>query len=230
MIADSLRWIRSRLCPPQFRHSFALNELDRKLSPYLKKHGGFFIEAGANDGISQTNTLYLERYRGWTGLLVEPVPELAERCRLNRPRCIVESCALVASDSGPASVTIKYLGLMSQITGIQNNDEAQQRHEAIASQHLKRGQQPYLVEVPTRTLSSVLNTHNIKQIDLLSLDVEGYEPQVLDGLDFQRHRPEHILIEVRDEKLIRSRLDPYYRLLTVLDKNEDYADMLFVTR
>ncbi|MEI6168085.1 MAG: FkbM family methyltransferase [bacterium] len=228
-MTDSLRWIRSRFCPPPLRHSFGLNGLDLKLAPYLKKHGGFFIEAGANDGVSQTNTLYFERYRGWTGLLVEPVPELAARCRVNRPRCIVESCALVASDAEPKSITIKCLGLMSQIPGAQDKAE-EQRHETVASQHLKRGQQPCLVEVPTRTLSSILDAHGVKQIDLLSLDVEGYEPQVLGGLDFQRHRPGHILIEVRDEKLIRSRLDPYYRLLTVLDTNDDYADMLFVAR
>ena len=33
---------------------------------------GFFIEAGAYDGLFQSNTLYLENQRNWTGLLVEP--------------------------------------------------------------------------------------------------------------------------------------------------------------
>jgi len=230
MIMDSLRWVRSHFCPPPLRHSFALQQLDLKLAPYLKKHGGFFIEAGANDGISQTNTLYLERYRGWTGLLVEPVPELAERCRRNRPRCIVESCALVASGTEQERITIKYLGLMSHIPGAQGDRESEQRHEAVATQSLTPGQKPYLVDAPARTLSAVLDAHGIRHIDLLSLDVEGYEPQVLAGLDFNRHRPEHLLVEVHDEAIIRNRIDPYYRLQAVLNTTADYADMLFVTR
>ena len=39
-----------------------------------KQRGGFFIEAGADDGELLSNTLYLEFKRGWTGLLVEPNP------------------------------------------------------------------------------------------------------------------------------------------------------------
>ena len=37
---------------------------------------GFFIEAGAADREWFSNTLYFERHHGWTGLLVEPNPDL----------------------------------------------------------------------------------------------------------------------------------------------------------
>lgn len=40
--------------------------------PYQKQTNGFFIESGANDGEYHSNTLYMERYLNWTGLLVEP--------------------------------------------------------------------------------------------------------------------------------------------------------------
>jgi hypothetical protein len=40
-----------------------------------KKRGGFFIEAGAHDGVEASNTLYFEKKMGWTGLLVEPNPD-----------------------------------------------------------------------------------------------------------------------------------------------------------
>ena len=39
----------------------ALNGLDNKLEGYLNYKNGFFIEAGANDGYSQSNTNYLEK-------------------------------------------------------------------------------------------------------------------------------------------------------------------------
>ena len=80
------------------KRSFALNDIDRKLKPYLNFKNGFFIEAGANDGITYSNTLYFEKYYNWSGILIEPIPELVKRCRVNRPKCIVEQYALVSSD------------------------------------------------------------------------------------------------------------------------------------
>jgi len=44
-----------------------LNDLDRKLAKHLNWTGGTFIEAGANDGLTQSNTYWFERFRGWTG-------------------------------------------------------------------------------------------------------------------------------------------------------------------
>jgi len=62
----------------------ALNRIDRKLERHLDFDGGVFVEAGANDGVTQSNTYYFEKFRGWTGLLVEPEPALAAACRRNR--------------------------------------------------------------------------------------------------------------------------------------------------
>jgi hypothetical protein len=53
--------------------------------------------------------------------------------------------------------------------------------------------------VPARTLQSVIDDAGLTSIDLLSLDVEGYEPQVLDGLDLARCRPTYIVVECLDE-------------------------------
>ncbi len=98
------------------RRSYAKDGLDLKLEPFLRKRDGFFIEAGANDGLKQSNTLYFERHYGWRGLLVEPVPEFAARCRVNRPGCVVEECALVGAD-GPEFLDLTVAGLMSVADG-----------------------------------------------------------------------------------------------------------------
>jgi len=45
----------------------ALNDLDQKLKRYLDFENGFFIEAGGNDGLTQSNTYWFERFRGWRG-------------------------------------------------------------------------------------------------------------------------------------------------------------------
>jgi len=102
---------------PRHERSFGLDQLDLKLALYVKFAGGFFVEAGANDGITQSNTALLARYRGWRGLLVEPVPELAARCRAQRPESIVEQAALVAPDHGSPTVAMRYANLMSLVRG-----------------------------------------------------------------------------------------------------------------
>src|ERR1700742_3539599 len=76
----------------------ALNDLDHKLKKYLDFENGSFIEAGGNDGLSQSNTYWFERFRGWRGILIEAVPEKAEESTRNRPKAKVVNCALVADD------------------------------------------------------------------------------------------------------------------------------------
>ena len=62
------------------RYSYpALNNLDRKMDELLPD-SGVFLEIGANDGYTQSNTYFLERLRNWDGILIEPVPWLYELC------------------------------------------------------------------------------------------------------------------------------------------------------
>ncbi len=63
---------------------------------------GTFIEFRANDGLQQSNTYALEREYGWTGVLIEPIAELAAECLRNRPFATIGLAELTAPDaSGP---------------------------------------------------------------------------------------------------------------------------------
>lgn len=206
------------------KKSFALNQLDLKLRPYLNFRNGFFIEAGASDGIAQSNTLYFERYMGWSGILVEPIPELAAQCRDNRPNCIVESCALVSFESD--FVEMRYCNLMSLVKGALKSPPAEQIHikQGCEIQNVST----YELRVPARTLTSILDKHSVrKKIDFVSLDVEGYELNVLQGIDFDRYRPTLMLIEVRSREEIDEFLSPLYKPAAILTHNEVYEDVLY---
>src|SRR4051812_22587755 len=93
---------------------FGLNGLDRKIERYVNKDNGVFFEAGANDGINQSNTYFLERNRGWLGILVEPIPQRFLTCRDRRgslSKCVW--AALVPPNWALPFVELIYCDLMS---------------------------------------------------------------------------------------------------------------------
>jgi FkbM family methyltransferase len=186
----------------------ALHGIDRKLERYLAFDAGYFVEAGANDGYTQSNTYYLERFRKWRGVLVEPLPALFERCRRERPRSRVFRCALVAGDYEAGTASMLAANLTSLVRGAQKSPEADEEHCRAGARI-----QDTLVsefEVPARTLTSVLDEAGAGRVDFLSLDVEGYELQALNGLDIERFRPRFVLVEARFRDEIDRRLNPYY--------------------
>lgn len=192
----------------------AENDLDRKLAKYLNYRNGFFIEVGANDGYAQSNTYYLEKKLGWRGVLIEAIPELYERCRKRRKRSRVFHCALVADTTSQPTVTMHFANLMSVADGALKTPEAQEEHIRVG---LKVQRLPnnasYTIEVPARTLTSLLDEINPPLVDFFSLDVEGYELQVLQGLDLSRYRPTYILVEARFFDEVNAYLQPYYDLV-----------------
>lgn len=184
----------------------ALNDLDRKLLRYLPKRGGTFIEVGANDGVSQSNTWFLENYRGWSGLLIEPMPDLAAMAKKFR-RAPVANVALGPAEMEGKTIELVPSDLVTRVAPDSGNDARR-------------------VTVPVRALSSLLDEHGLGPVDLFSLDVEGYEVEVLRGLDLVRHAPDFILVETAKPQEIASLLDRKYELREQLS----YHDYLFVRR
>jgi FkbM family methyltransferase len=179
----------------------ALHGMDMKLDELFDRDGGSFLEAGGFDGYTQSNTYYLERFRGWRGILVEPMPELAAEARLNRPRARVVQCALVGDGYDGDAIEMEFGDLMTTVQGV--------HEDGWAAQGVALGWRDRRTErVPARTLSQILDAAGLQEVDLLSLDVEGYEAQALSGLDFERHAPKWILVEMHDLAAGRAKIGP----------------------
>ena len=170
----------------------ALHQIDAKLDAIIDIDGGFFVEAGANDGYTQSNTYWLERFRGWEGLLVEPMQELFDECLVERPNSQVRCAALVSFGYGEPTVRMRFGHLMSSVV-----DESID-NERTAAGVAQGWQDSYETDVPAVTLSALLDQVGAPEIDLLSLDVEGFEPEVLAGLNLDRHAPRWIVIEAHN--------------------------------
>src|SRR4051812_41808247 len=120
-----LKFLRARLfeaCGSERYSKPALYQMDDALLRYLDGRPGFFVECGANDGYTQSNTYYLSRYKRWKGLLIEPIPMLYELCRSFRPESTAVNCALGAADGG--SATMLYSDLMSTAIGTRETKDA----------------------------------------------------------------------------------------------------------
>lgn len=200
------------------RRSYALNRLDHQLDAIMRLRNGVFVEAGANNGKSQSNTLFLERCRGWHGILVEPIPELYEACKNFRSKCRVYHAALVAEDYSSDSIQMQYCNLMSLVSGAMKTEDADAQHVSLGAQ--VQGVVPYMVTVPARTLSDILDDAGVEHVDLLSLDVEGFEGSALRGLDLDRHAPTYILVEQRFPEEIEGYLSSRYDVLADLSHHD----------
>lgn len=157
--------------------------IDLKILPHLKDiENGVFVEAGALDGLFMSNTKLLEDL-GWTGLLVEPSAKACEKCEKNR-KAIVENCALVSRDYKDMFVYGDFFfdgeDGMGAWSGIHKN-----------AYGLKAARAAYAT-----TLDRLLKHHKIGRVDFFSLDVEGYEMEVLKGIDFTTTDIRFILVEV----------------------------------
>ncbi len=201
-----------------------LNGLDTRLASRiiekLPKCDRFFIEAGANDGFSQSNTYYLAKRYNWRGLLIEPIPEMAAHCRRIRSESTIVNCALGSQSNEGTTVQIHLAGLMSTVDGALGDLAVQQSHLDSAFS-LQAGITQGIIEAPVRSLSSIIQEHRpTGTIDLLSLDVEGYEAQALSGLDLTVHRPTFICVEANDPDSISAILDEHYTMIAELSHHD----------
>ena len=140
---------------------------------------GYFVEVGANDPQFLSQTWHLEQ-RGWTGVLVEPQPELAAELTRRRSAKVYPAACSSPRDSG-RSMTLHLAGIHSSFDP-DLNISTERAHGSVT--------------VPVRTLDEILiDAGAPAPIDFLSIDIEGHEIPALEGFDFARWRPRLILIE-----------------------------------
>jgi len=162
---------------------------------------GVFVDVGAHDGITFSNTLYLETELGWNGLAIEPLPEVFERLRVNR-RCAVSNLC-VGPRAGKAAFQV-VSGYPEMLSGIVS--EYEERHVKRIKRELKEhGGSVRVIEVDCCTLNEVIAGHGITAIDYLSIDVEGAEHSILDAFDFDLCQVRVIGVEnnYRDRRIPR---------------------------
>lgn len=150
---------------------------------FKNKKNGFFIELGALDGVTFSNTLFFEKHLNWSGILIEPHGTAFEMAVKNRPNSVCYNYA-IADFQGEA--VLENLSMHPAMNRIQGRLE----HE-----HQIKGREI----VKTIPIKDILKNHKISKIDLFSIDVEGSEKEVLTTMDWNIE-VDIILIEIKNNQ------------------------------
>lgn len=183
---------------------WGLGDLDKKLISIIGASPGYFVELGANDGISQSNTKHLEMFHGWRGVLIEPYPANFRKLQKTRSSSShFVNAACVSFEFPRDEMELTYSNLMT--TPMEGFSDVSDRelHAESGKKWLRGKEKIGTFLARARTLSAILDEVNAPGlINLLSLDVEGGEIEVLGGVSHDKYRFKWILVESRDEKKI----------------------------
>ena len=158
---------------------------------FREERNGVFLDVGAYDGITASNSYFLERTRGWTGMCIEPLPEQFAKLRRTRQAICINGCA------GLEDGWVDFLPLRDgneMLSGRMGTFDAAQLERIKAA----TGGVPAardVVRVRSYALPGLLRAHGLTRVDFLSLDTEGGELDLLKSLDLQALGVRAITIE-----------------------------------
>lgn len=159
---------------------------------FREARGGYFVELGAGDGRTHSNTFVLERDYDWTGVVVEANPSFSDALKANRTCHCVSAC--LSSD-----VEMRDYFCFGHLGGIiaEDADNSWKKRALLLKRHRHK-----IVKMTCKTLEEVLiDVGAPKKIEFLSIDIEGAEYLVLKNFPFEVYSFEAIVVERPTKKL-----------------------------
>lgn len=145
------------------------------------KRNGFFIEAGAHDGEHVSNTLFFEIERGWTGLLIEPVPSnYVNIFSKNRNAYAINACI---AERKPMVAKFRVANALS---GIEREMSEQHKKRIDMETNSKNANNEQVSYIPCFSLNTIMRALGVSKVDYFSLDVEGAEWPIIRSIDYAR--------------------------------------------
>lgn len=162
----------------------------------------YFVDVGAHHPVRFSNTYYFYR-RGWRGINIDPLPGTKGRFERMRPQDVTLECGV-----GEQTGELEYF--MFNEPALNTFSEAEARKKDAPPYRIERK-----VRIPIRTLSDILGECLPvgQHIDFMTVDVEGFDHQVISSNDWERYRPRVVLVELLDTNLLDIESNPTANLL-----------------
>lgn len=199
---------------------------------FKNKRKGVFIDIGAADGISFSNSYFFEKYLNWTGICVEPVGHVFNSLKKVRKCVCIEGC--IWNKTGDAEfLKITFPdGSQNGYSGLIDTYDPRQmayvEKTFLQDAHCKFER----IKVKCYKFNDICKNNKIKHVDYLSIDTEGSELDILKSIDFDNididvidvennHNEDHIknFLKTKGFKFIaRVGVDDIYRNSKYLNK------------
>ena len=187
-----------------------------------EKRDGYFVEIGANNGYIMSNTYLLEKNYGWKGICIEATPYKITELTNNRPNSICISNAIHSESNLELDFTINMFDILNVIT----------EYAEIGVDFLTQSGE--IIKVVTRSLTDILNDNNAPEnIDYLSIDTNGSEYKVLEGIDFTKYKfnvitVKNSLIEERQNRIKEILTSNGYSVQQTVNMVDNISDDIYV--
>ncbi len=142
---------------------------------------GFYIDIGANNPFTQSNTYHFYR-KGWHGINIDALPNSMKSFNKFRRRDINIENAI-----GDKEEILEYYMFSSTFYNTFSKDEAEKRKSVSKLLEIRK--------IKTQKLSDILDKYSIERIDFISIDVEGFDLNVLKSNNWNKYRPKVIVTE-----------------------------------
>ncbi len=200
---------------------------DRYLNEHFfkNKRNGVFIDIGAYDGITYSNSYFFEKELGWSGICIEPLKKPFKKLKALRKCICINGCiADVAGMIDFIKVTSPHINTL-MLSGMLSTYEPQ---------HLQRMQQEIvemggsfkIIKRSAYRFNDLMQQHNITAIDYLSIDVEGGELSILKSIDFDTYYIYAISVEnnYRDPAIGELLSSQGFKFVTTLEWDDIYIN------
>ena len=176
------------------KKSYAMDNEDTEILNYFKKKkNGFYVDVGCYHPIHRNNTYLLHKH-DWKGINIDVSQFSIDLFNYLRPNDLNYNCAISNKNE---IVKIFYQKELSQLSTIEN-----EQAKKVFQGNIKEK------EIQAFTLDKILKKDKFKdtKIDFLNIDVEGADFKVLEGLSFDKFKPELICIEIHDKEIKDSKV------------------------
>lgn len=191
---------------------------------FLNSTPGVFVDVGAHDGISLSNSYFFEKERGWTGICIEPMPHIFAKLQNNRKCICVQGCA--AHKSGTGKLLMMSDPAVDMLSGLQENYDP--RHlKRIQLEVAQSGAKTELIDVNCYRLNDLFESNNIRHINFLSIDTEGGEFDILSSIDFSKYKIDVIFVE---DNYGDNRFIPFLTENGYVFEGKFAIDLLFISK
>jgi len=158
---------------------------------FFNYRNGVFVDIGANDGVSFSNSLFFEEELGWQGICVEPLPHVFEKLKQRR-RCIcVQGCV---ADKMKSAKFLQITSGPEMLSGLLFNYHP--AHIKRIEEELRRsGGKASIIDVPCFLFNDLMKRYGFKHVNFLSIDTEGNEFEILSTIDYESFQIDVITVE-----------------------------------